>query len=471
MTTVRFAHTSDWHLGYRQYNLRERVFDFHKGALNALNSIMEVHQKEGLDFVIHTGDIFHEYRPHPGIISRSISILEDFKAQWNAKLEDSDHMDRPIYAVRGNHDATHSLTQRGLGNVLDLLQQFGHIEYLEGEIAEPVEGVRLYGVGYSGKLVADDMRSLVESHPLEPDMMNILLLHAGVDGQLANVPSYADVSPMDFAELSFDYIGVGHYHNTWSDKEGRVYCPGSTEHTSTYEWQYPSKGRFHDTKRWFDVELSKKGKQSDLKVTEREFMVRPKGQFRLELKAKTAEEAVATVHDFVSSKLADMPDDGSKPMMRVQVFGALPENELLNVSLNELTTAFERPFRLAIENMLTPTASAVDFSFFEIDSKDAIDEFMMEIGGDPLYGTLMENLVTLLGSRKTVAAGSELMDEAKDLVKAFTKRVHDDELQVKAEATKADLEQGSNESDRGVQRSKRKQKRLTDMLQGGNGED
>ena len=61
MVKIQFVHTSDWHLGYTQYNKIERNRDFKDAALKLVDEIINIKP----DFVLHTGDVFHLSKPSP----------------------------------------------------------------------------------------------------------------------------------------------------------------------------------------------------------------------------------------------------------------------------------------------------------------------------------------------------------------------------------------------------------------------
>lgn len=52
---MRFLHCADIHLGYQQYNHKERFNDFG----HAFYAVLDVALAEKVDFVILAGDLFH----------------------------------------------------------------------------------------------------------------------------------------------------------------------------------------------------------------------------------------------------------------------------------------------------------------------------------------------------------------------------------------------------------------------------
>lgn len=52
---VRLLHTSDTHLGYRQYHLDERRRDF----AEAFAEVVSAGIQQDVDAVVHAGDLFH----------------------------------------------------------------------------------------------------------------------------------------------------------------------------------------------------------------------------------------------------------------------------------------------------------------------------------------------------------------------------------------------------------------------------
>ena len=101
-----------------QYQKKERWEDFIKSA----NECSKLIIAEKPDFVIHCGDLFHNFKPTPGALRFAIKILEKFK-----------EVNIPFYVIRGNHDASKAQAQRFGGTILKFLDDLGFLIYVQDE--------------------------------------------------------------------------------------------------------------------------------------------------------------------------------------------------------------------------------------------------------------------------------------------------------------------------------------------------
>jgi exonuclease SbcD len=84
----RLLHTSDWHLGASLYrHSREEDFDA------VLAEIVAIAQDSEPDLIVHSGDLFHSFRPGPRELSRAIRTLDQLAAV------------APTVVIAGNHDS------------------------------------------------------------------------------------------------------------------------------------------------------------------------------------------------------------------------------------------------------------------------------------------------------------------------------------------------------------------------------
>ncbi|MHA2501992.1 MAG: DNA repair exonuclease [Candidatus Kariarchaeaceae archaeon] len=213
---LKFVHTSDWHLGFTQYNKTERYTDFIMAARKTIKKIIQIKP----DFVLHTGDLFHDPRPTPGTIKEAIKILKDL-----------DKAGIPMYVIRGNHDGKDSIYLDRGGGIISLLRELELLHYINDEIVEvPDLGCQILGVGYYPyKGVVNKINEILVSENLTDDYFTILAIHAFVEGQLED---YSQLSLKSVADLGFDYIGAGHHHIPWIREDKRIYAPGSSEATA-----------------------------------------------------------------------------------------------------------------------------------------------------------------------------------------------------------------------------------------------
>lgn len=207
---MRFAHLSDTHLGYRQYGLIDREKDFYDAFERIVDKIIEL----GLDFVIHSGDLFDNSRPSTDaliVVQKEINKLSDAGI--------------PIYAIAGNHDLSRRLNpippqvlfrDNGIRLISPIKPYFKEKDLFIGGIPYMPQNRNL---AFKEKLNTLSKKAA--------DVKNkILVLHQGIDKY---IPQY-EVEIGDIP-TNFNYYAMGHLHNYINDEygQGRLVYPGSTE--------------------------------------------------------------------------------------------------------------------------------------------------------------------------------------------------------------------------------------------------
>jgi DNA repair exonuclease SbcCD nuclease subunit len=256
---VRFLHVSDVHLGFEQYGTYERFKDFGR----ALNHSFDMAIEQKVDLIIIGGDLFNKKNIKASTLLQADAILTKAK---NAGI--------PVYACEGNHDSLSYGTNWSWLNYLarkDLLillglptqdrigkggsseQGTGRVDPLESgqenvllpswdpELREGShiertfngERVRIYGFGYLGATTRKRIEEMAD-HIIRDEATNIGILHAGVEGVIANmhgtIPEHALAPLRD----RLDYLALGHIHKRFT-VEDWVFNPGSLENCSLEE--------------------------------------------------------------------------------------------------------------------------------------------------------------------------------------------------------------------------------------------
>jgi len=298
--------------------------------------------EEEPDFIVHCGDLFHQFRPTPGAIRLAIKILRKFK---EANI--------PFYIIRGNHDASKAQAQRFGGTILRFLEELGYVIYVRDETKVINEDITITGIGEYGKTTAQVIEEVIRNNPLDQNKFNILLIHGYLQGQVSD--SIFDLSGYQLASLGFNYIAVGHYHKKWEEPENNIYCPGSTEQTSINDWGKPEKDGYLRKASFYSVKIKQNAQQPNTwikKVTTKEFPIRPKGRFTFTFTPEEPTELILQNADaFV--KQHDLKDAiirydfvGEAPMGKQSVlnFSKLPsiqETKALHVIVNTQITSHE----------------------------------------------------------------------------------------------------------------------------------
>jgi exonuclease SbcD len=248
----KFLHVSDVHLGYQQYNLKERFNDFGR----AFEHIVERAIAERVDFVLLAGDLFNR---------RSVDALTLLQAVVSlGRLKDA-HI--PVLAVEGNHELAHYgdrlswmgfLTDQGYLVTLNprfedgqaVLEPWNGTQgtYLDLAIGHGGDAgtVRVYGAGYFGAatkhVVATLTETLAAADHGQVDYV-ILMLHAGLDDVL---PAYSATVPHSLLAPLHDYVNylaLGHIHKPYARDEW-IFNPGSPETCSVVEAEWSERGYY-----------------------------------------------------------------------------------------------------------------------------------------------------------------------------------------------------------------------------------
>ncbi len=206
---MRIALSADFHLDIRQFNSQQRWKDF----LDAFVKITREAEKLKVDAYIMAGDIFHKYRPHPGIVRRFIKEISSLTC--------------PVILIRGNHDSPQILFEKFGGDTLHLIRDVAETVYLNKKNPTFETGDTCFiGLGYQGFNTKQEIEKTV--HQAKTGAKTKI----GVFHQLLDYPgvaeSKAEVSRGFLKSLGLDYTLTGHYHLAYSEE--RLFNPGSPEY-------------------------------------------------------------------------------------------------------------------------------------------------------------------------------------------------------------------------------------------------
>lgn len=242
----RFLHMADCHLGYRQYNLRERFNDFGQ----AFHDVIDTAIAEKVNFVLLAGDLFQKRSIDALTLNQAIVGLERLRAAGI-----------PCIAVEGNHEHAYYddyigwmkfLAVRQLLVLLDPERFEGGIPQLAaytrraGSHIDPLPGVRIHGLRYLGASTGRVLESYVEALqalPRDGVEYSIFLTHAGVEGELAEQVGGLTMRQLAPLRAHADYVALGHIHKPF-ERDAWVYNPGSLETCSAQEAQWANRGYY-----------------------------------------------------------------------------------------------------------------------------------------------------------------------------------------------------------------------------------
>lgn len=207
---TRVIHTGDTHIGYRQYHRPERRADF----LDAFGRVIEDAIDDGVDAVVHAGDLFHDRQPGLQDILGTLSVLRT--------LSDANI---PFLAVVGNHETKRDVQWLDLFESLGLAVRLGRAPRVVGDTA-------FYGMDFVPRSQRDALTYEFEPHDAE---------HAAlVTHGLFEPFEYGDWDAervLQESTVAFDAMLLGDNHTpdrTEIDGTVITYC-GSTERASAAE--------------------------------------------------------------------------------------------------------------------------------------------------------------------------------------------------------------------------------------------
>jgi len=226
MRPFRFIHSADWHLDapFRGLSglppaLFARIRD---SSFRALDALVDLAIREGVDFVLASGDLFD---------AADRSLRAQLKFQQAAERLAACGI--PLIAVHGNHDPLSGY--RASLALPETVRIFGgdRVEtfVVTGRDGEPLAAVS--GISYARAAVTDN---LAAAFP-KPDgsLFAIAMLHTNVDGDAAH-DNYAPSTLAQLSRSGYDYWALGHVHTrkVLSENPWIVY-PGNLQGLSIRE--------------------------------------------------------------------------------------------------------------------------------------------------------------------------------------------------------------------------------------------
>jgi DNA repair exonuclease SbcCD nuclease subunit len=243
---MRFLHCADIHLGYQQYNHKERFNDFAR----AFHAVIDQAITRQVDFVILAGDLFHKRAIDALTLNQAMRALERLR---KANI--------PCIAVEGNHERVYYEDWIGwmkflvLQDLIILLDaEFGnnkaHLQAWDpktrqGSYIDLPGGVRVHGMRYTGSGTVTAIQAYadaLEQLPPAPNVrFNIFVAHAGVEGQMDEKAGGLSLRQWSPLRPYIDYVALGHFHKPF-EVDNWIFNPGSPENCSIAENDWKERG-------------------------------------------------------------------------------------------------------------------------------------------------------------------------------------------------------------------------------------
>ena len=246
-TVTKFIHASDIHLGSHQYRNEDRANDF----INAFEEILTTAILHQVDFILLGGDVFTSLEMLPGMLTRVVNLLNDFKEQTENQIL--------IVAIEGNHDIRifsrgQRFKQRGQ-SWLKLLASLGLIVLLDADVELPsdemfkeydfttrkggkisIKDAVIYGTRYLGQNPVIYLSKLRDGIIKDDGLFHILLQHFGIEGQMEHVPG-VEYRKIQTLKERVNYLALGHFHLQFV-LDDWIFNPGSSEATCSPDFSF-----------------------------------------------------------------------------------------------------------------------------------------------------------------------------------------------------------------------------------------
>lgn len=197
------SHISDIHLGYAQFNLKEREEDLYEVFDEAIDKSISEH----VGAVVLAGDIFHNPKPNGAAIVRLARQLKKLKEK-----------SIPVLFILGEHDISRS-------NDVPfpyLFHNLGLARRLKPDIPVRVENTLFYGFNKQRRSNIEDgllgpfkkLEYILKNDSQKYSNENnnpktVLVMHQG----LSDFNKFAGEIQSSDLPIGFDYYAMGHYHD------------------------------------------------------------------------------------------------------------------------------------------------------------------------------------------------------------------------------------------------------------------
>lgn len=357
----RFLHFADCHLGYWQYNSKDRFNDFAKAFLSIVRTAID----QKVDFVLLAGDLFQKRAIDALTLNQAVVGLERLKA---ANI--------PCIAVEGNHELAYYQEHVGwlqylaLRNLLILLTpdfeggevRLSPYQNRKGSYVDILAGVRIHGLKYMGAGAAaavEKYAAALASLPHDAIEYTIFMAHGGVEGVVDGAIGGLSLREWGVLRPHVDYLALGHVHKPF-EFEDWIYNPGSPESCTIAESEWNDRGYYLaevDTER----PSTEPKHNAALKANPRRTFCRMTVKTDLftsppELHHHCHELFQRKARDFAVHRLAD----DQRPVVEVLLTGVLPfERSALDLRrLEEMALEAFDPLLVLVKNMTTSSQAA-----------------------------------------------------------------------------------------------------------------
>ncbi|HTY75450.1 MAG TPA: DNA repair exonuclease, partial [Candidatus Nanoarchaeia archaeon] len=213
---------------------------------NVFNELVDKTIELKPDFMIISGDLFHQPRPSNITLENTI---KSFKRLRDASI--------PVLTVDGSHDSAPNSITSTILYPLDSAGLIHHLPRHDGACWRKPGSCYVYGIpNYRTRHKTEEMLPLFmqQNQPVpDPSVANVFVLHGAVDLPSVKPPYIEAELPPTLLPEGFGYYAAGHVHERYltNFKNGILSYSGSTETVSYDEAKY--------NKSFYHVKVTEKG--------------------------------------------------------------------------------------------------------------------------------------------------------------------------------------------------------------------
>ncbi|RAI04552.1 DNA repair exonuclease [Acuticoccus sediminis] len=222
MTTFRFLHAADLHLGspFRGLAVRDEAVAgrFAQATRTALTRLIDEALAAEVAFAVIAGDVYDGAWK-----DNSVGLF------FNREISRLARAGIPSYVLRGNHDADSVVTQTiALPEAVHAFETRKASTFVLPDLA-----VALHGQGFASRAAEEN---LVRAYPAPvAGHFNIGVLHTSLTGHAAHA-TYAPCTVEDLRSRGYDYWALGHVHDfAVMAEDPMVVFPGNLQGRSVRE--------------------------------------------------------------------------------------------------------------------------------------------------------------------------------------------------------------------------------------------
>lgn len=442
MTSIKFLHIADVHLGKRQYNSQDRYEDYFR----AFKWILDYSIEQKVDFILIAGDLFDSRKIGPAVLTKVFNILRNFKKKTQQIL----NTEIPIICIEGNHDNPIYSRQTWMTFLADLdliILLSGTFNRNTKEVLfEPhdiknhrggmikIKNINIYGLPFYGSSTSHLFPPIAEAIKINNNTFNILMMHFGIEGEDPTKPGIDLSQHISTLKEKIDYLALGHYHKQYIRPSGDpwVFNPGSLEINDVQEvFKNYKRGVFLitcDGKNFkYKTIECEKGNSNEGLIPNRRFL----SFSNIDISDSTSfEDVIDTVLDVLKkrglplkdSKFALEKEDLNCPIVLFSLKGEISYSRL-EVNINKLRKEISEKFSVLDIRIFSPFLYSTLDDVIITEEKKSLKEieneiFHLLVQENPQFKPISEEIVELMKTLKSdLLVGKPNYPAIKDMIK------------------------------------------------------